>query len=58
MPNKKELDAEYWKSRRARLRTAALPPPTDPAVLPSEDQAEYAERQGDDRCPSRLGAFA
>ena len=41
MPNKKETDAEYWKSRRARLRTPALPPHTDPAVLPSEDPAEY-----------------
>jgi hypothetical protein len=42
MPNKKELDAEYWKSRRERVRTPALAPHTEPAVLPSEDPAEYA----------------
>ncbi len=42
MPNKKELDAEYWKSRRERLRTPVLVPHTEPAVLPSEDAAAYA----------------
>jgi hypothetical protein len=42
MPNKKELDADYWKSRRARLRTPALAPHSEPAVLPSEDAAEHA----------------
>ena len=47
MPNKKEYDKEYWKSRRARLRTPAHSRPAEPAVLPSEDPVEYAALAAD-----------
>ena len=41
MPTKKVDDANYWKARRGRFQVPELPPSANPAVLPSEDPAEY-----------------
>ena len=43
MPTKKEDDANYWNGRRARLLTPSPDPQPNPALLPSEDAAAYAE---------------
>jgi hypothetical protein len=42
MPTKLQDDTSYWRARQARLKTPAPKPSEYPAVLPSEDPADYA----------------
>jgi hypothetical protein len=42
MPTKLQDDTSYWRARQARLKNPAPKPSEYPAVLPSEDPADYA----------------
>jgi hypothetical protein len=42
MPTKLQDDTSYWRARQARLKTRAPKPSQYPAVLPSENPADYA----------------